>query len=441
MRALPVACLASLVLGCAAGPPAEPEATSEVFYELLARCAAEPGQRRAVLQIVADDLQPAGRELAVAYRRDPDAAVRKSCYVWLLSSGAAPRGDWLAEGLADQDPGVQAQCLVRAAGMPSYRWSADARMAVQGILWDCAQGHVFDLAAHATVKAHGRREARNVFEIVGRRGAGWAPFAMRALALWPDEDFRALFSELAEGDDEDVALLARRALLELETGRVPSLQSLGELTVREFHARWQADRSDDAPPQVVERGALLRELRTSRVVVVGELHASMPARAAQIELLAELHAVHGDRLVLVCERPVLEYQQPLIAAAEQYAIEWLCLEDYQQAFDHGPDRRDRAVRAALVELVRQRPDAVVLVCYGANHLRGFRAALRGAGLDCAAVWLTPDDGMLATALRLTGGDLAGKALRYPDDEWYLPVGSLAELTGSQELDEAFSGHR
>ncbi|MCA9003028.1 MAG: hypothetical protein KDB61_13975, partial [Planctomycetes bacterium] len=287
--------------------------------------------------------------------------------------------------------------------------------------------------ADALCTRGGSSATHEVFDIAQSRGIDWWPYVVRGLARHPDEVFREVFEWAAKSDDWDTACLGQRGLGALDQGQ----SAVGAcLTSSEFHALWLAPSMSTQVPEVLDWDEWIVRLRKARVVVLGELHVDLPIRAAQIAVLAELLPAKKSKVVLVAERPVLEFQEPVLAAARQFDVEIRTLESEALAFQASPAERDQVARQVLAEMVRAEPETTFVVCYGDNHRRSLRAALAEAGVESIGVTTSAAEGMLGSAIRATGGRIQGRVFGYPGDLYYLPE-SYATHLGCPQLDEAF----
>lgn len=417
-----------LLVGVAASVPPE----SDGVYELLAKGAADPALRRAVCSILVDDLHPDGEQLAMRYRSDADPTVRGFCFLWLIKMPSDQQNDWLLEGLRDPSPRVQAYAVLSSDEVAP--WSTDVWASLWNVLQTSEGGHLFGLTAHALAQRGGAETAAAVFDVAEGRGAGWLPCALKALAAHPQEAFRDVFEAEASSDDWDQACLGRRGLAVLDEGGGGPEDGM---TTAEFHAAWRAPSVSLEVPEVLAWDAFVVRLRRERVIILGELHAAVGGRAPQIAILADLvHAKDSD-VVLIGERGVLEYQEPVLAAARQYGVEIRNLESEALALNESPSTRDRIARAALVEMVEAEPETTFVVCYGDNHRRSFQAALADVGVASASVTLSGAEGMLGSSMRATRGRIQGRCFAYSGGSYYLPAGSYATLLGAPGLDLLF----
>ena len=248
------------------------------------------------------------------------------------------------------------------------------------------------------------------------------------------KNFEGVFEGVLTSDDWNWSCLGRRGLAALDLGEQASE---GCLTTVEFHELWRAPSVSLQVPEVLGWGELMLKLRQKRVIILGELHASMGGRGTQISILADMaHALDGE-IVLICEQPVLEYQEPVIAAAKQYQIEVRTLESEELAMTESPSVRDEVVRNALAEMVKAEPETTFVVCYGDNHRRSLHAAVTEAGVPCASIALVQADGMFGSAMRATQGRIQGRCFGYSDDLYWVTGGSYATLLGAPGLDRAF----
>jgi hypothetical protein len=171
---------------------------------------------------------------------------------------------------------------------------------------------------------------------------------------------------------------------------------------------------------------------------LGELHAWLPTRGAQIEVLASLSYFAHDRLTLVCELPVVDYQNPVIEAAKQYGIEIRMLEEEPLASQGSPSTRDEFARQRLAEMLIQEPDRTFVICYGYNHQTSLQRVAQDLGIPNLSIALYPFDGMLGSAMRKTGGAIEGLYFQYPQDNYFLPCAPFAAILGCPELDDALA---
>ena len=418
---------------------AQPDSTTgSELYERLEQFARDPAMRPAVCTILSDDRHPFGWNIASDYRRDEDATVRASCYRWLVSVDGDRRGAWLEEGLNDPAIAVQVACLLQAHRVAA--WSRDVDEALRRILNTTTRGHVFRYAAQTLTDRYGQAGALDVWDVVSRRGMGWEPSALAALCQYPQPEFRDAFERSIDSDDWDVTCFALRGLNALNSGQLGNPGDAQEcFSTEEFHQHWDQDIFRLHEPEVLGRADLTQRMRAARVIVLGELHAWLPTRGAQIDVLAGLAHFAHDNLALVCERPVLEYQQPVIDAARQYGIDVLMLEEEPLASNGSPSARDESVRQRLAEVLAEDPDRTYVICYGDNHRASLQQVARSMGLPNMAIALFPTDGMLGSAVRKTGGAIEGLCFAYPEDNYFLACGSFAAILGCPELDDAFAG--
>lgn len=401
-------------------------------YQVLTKSAVDPANRRAVCEILADDLHTDGQDLAELYRTDKDPYVRTSCYQWLITKQSAQQSDWLLKGLADPSETVRARAVANAGRV--IEWSPEVWGSLWNIFQTCQRARVLELAARALVKRGGAETARAVFELAGHRGSGWLPYTISALALHPQEAFREVFEAATAAQDWDHSCLARRCLAALGDEQ---WQGKDCRTIDEYYELWRAPSVSTQIPKVLDWGAFVVRLRQKRVIILGEMHGDVAGRATQIAVLIDRFRATKNKVVLIWERGLQDYQKPVLAAAEQYQIEMRTLESEALAMNESPAKRDEVARKELVKMVAEEPNSVFVVCYGNNHRRSFHTALTEAGISCAAVALSGDDGMLASSMRATQGRVQGRCFDYGNNLYYLPSGSYATLLGAPGLDLAF----
>lgn len=418
-----------LTAGCASTDGADP-------YPLLGELARDPALRSAVCEIVADDLDPAGQAIAEAYRLDDDPMLRRACYKWLVSVPMRMQGQWLLEGLSDSAEDIQQRCLLDAEHVA--HWSDEVWSAMWHILESCRLGHTFDVAAYSMVRRGGADVARRILDLAQRRDPGWAPCCLRALALYPEPGFKEVFAAASQSTDLDTACLARRALANLEHGTRVGPEKQADMTKEEFREYWRQTGLRGSVPEVVAWSDLILRCRDCRVVVLGEIHAGVLGRDVQIAMLREIHAAHGTNVVLVCERPVQEFQRPVADAAQQLGLAVRFLESEELAQTASAPARDAVARAQLAAMVASEPDKRFVVCYGDSHRRSLQAAVRDAGATCLAISLLHSNGMLGSAIRRVGLRIQGLCFGFSDDTWFVPTGSYGVMLGCPALDAALA---
>lgn len=418
--------LSLFLLSACAAPPAFD------LYGVLEECAQDPELRPTVCEILADDLHPDGRSIATAYANDPDEGVRANCVLWWMRAPSGEQNAWLAKALVDPSPSIQAYAVLQARHIKP--WEPKVQELLWSVLETTQRAHVFEAAAQALAERGGEGAAHQVFWIAHSRGAGWLPHTLPAIAPFPHEDFRGVFEAGTRSDRWAHACLGRRGLRALD-GEPPSETDCQ--TTQEFHEQWRSASYASATPQVLSWPELTSILREQRVIILGELHAAMPARASQIAILAELCHAELREVVLVLERPVLTYQEPLRSAAAQYAIDIRFLESEELASQASPSARDRVARKALAQMVQEEPDKTFLVVYGENHRASLQAAVQQAGVDCISITTSAAPGMLGSSMRAAHGRIQGLGFGFPDGVYFLPRGSYATILGSPALDRVF----
>lgn len=418
--------LTLVLLGACAAPPAFD------LYEVLEECAQDPELRPTVSTILANDLHPDGRSIATTYAEDPDDGVRANCLLWWIRTPSEHQNAWLAKALADPSPTIQAYAVLHARHIEP--WDAEVHELLWNALETTQRAHVFEAAAQALAERGGEGVAHQVYWVAHSRGAGWLPYTLPAIVQFPHEDFRAVFEAGLASDRSAHACLGQRGLNALD-GEPPSETDCQ--TTQEFHEQWRSASYALATPSVLTWAELTSVLREHRVIILGELHAAMPARASQIAILAELCHADLREVVLVLERPVLTYQEPLRSAAAQYAIDTRFLESEELASQAPPSTRDRVARTALAQMVQQETDKTFLVVYGENHRASLQAAVQQAGVECISITTSAAPGMLGSSMRAAHGRIQGFGFEFPNGVYYVPRGSYATILGSPALDRVF----
>ncbi|MEZ6003786.1 MAG: hypothetical protein R3F33_06330 [Planctomycetota bacterium] len=292
----------ALLFGCKAPVPAKALA-ADGWDEKLLQWAQDPELLPVMGRLVAGERRPEERAVAMLCQGDDRATVRADGMRYLIGLGDGQSARWLAQGLQDPSVPVQVASLLAADGVPE--WDTGVREALLHLMRTCRMSHVFSYACEALVRRDGMAGAQQVWAVVQERGADWEPDALTALAMYPAEEFRAVFEHGAESGHWDEECMARRALSALDAGRKACAPGDGDCwTTAEFHDRWR-DGEDAAGAPVMRTWAQgIDLLLGNQVLVLGEQHAWLPARATQIRLLTEMNARHGSPVHLVLERAV-----------------------------------------------------------------------------------------------------------------------------------------
>ncbi len=227
---------------------------------------------------------------------------------------------------------------------------------------------------------------------------------------------------------------AARSLLALGADDSAPLRGAAALlTLDEFHGHWRWHPAVRGLPVALRWNNLIDEARSVRAIVLGELHGYTIERAWQIKVLSEMFIARGANVVLVCERPVVDLQRPVILIAEQCGVDVRLVEAERD--EHASvHERDVEARQRLRDMVVAEPEKTFVVCYGDSHRRSLQAALHDAGVRCVAVTLQAGGGLLADAIRVAGLRIQDYVFRYSDGTYFVPPGSYGAFLGCAELD-------